>query len=127
MRPRRAVSKNLRATFLTARGNCSNFLRITSLADPHPLTPIESHPYKNRGRGYLLASTSQFRPRALTILFATHPRNRALSPIIATLPKTPSASPLFATHPRPPTQARRPPRIAKPVGPIAEVTLNCKL
>src|SRR5579859_5392229 len=51
MRPRRAVSKNLRATFLTARGNCSNFLRITSLADPHPLTPIESHPYKNSGEG----------------------------------------------------------------------------
>jgi hypothetical protein len=39
--------QNLRGTFLAARGNSSNSLQITSLADPHTLTPVESHPYKN--------------------------------------------------------------------------------
>ena len=47
MRARREVLQNLRATFLAARGNSSNSLQITSLADPHILTPVESHPYKN--------------------------------------------------------------------------------
>src|SRR5579859_212187 len=51
MRPRHAVSKNPRGIPLTARANCSNFLRITSLADSHSLTPIESHPYKKGGGG----------------------------------------------------------------------------
>ena len=56
MRARREVPQNLRGTFLAARGNLSNSLRITSLADHHSLTPIESHPYqKRRGAGYLLS------------------------------------------------------------------------
>ena len=51
-RARRAVSQNLRNAFLSARGNSSSSLRITSLADPHSLTPIELHPYqKHRGGG----------------------------------------------------------------------------
>src|SRR5690242_10450220 len=39
--------QNLRGTFLAVRGNSSNSFQITSLADPHTLTPVESHPYKN--------------------------------------------------------------------------------
>src|ERR671923_788509 len=37
---------------LTNRPSRANSFRITSLADPHPLTPSESHPYeKPRGAG----------------------------------------------------------------------------
>src|SRR5919108_906749 len=51
MRGHREVPQNLRATFLTARANFSNSLRITSLADTHHLTSVESHPYKKQGAG----------------------------------------------------------------------------
>jgi hypothetical protein len=52
MLARHAVSKNLRGTFLTDRGDFSNSLRITSLADPYPLTPIESHAYRKHRGGW---------------------------------------------------------------------------
>jgi hypothetical protein len=55
----------------------SNFFPLTSLAVPHPLTPIESHPCKNhRGEG----------------VFPTFQRANA-TPVFATLTKTPGCIP----------------------------------
>src|SRR5579859_2340324 len=45
------VSHNLRGTLLASPRNSSNSFRITSLADPHHLTPTESHPYEKTGEG----------------------------------------------------------------------------
>ena len=90
---RHAVSKNPRATFLAARGNSSNSLRITSLADPHPLTPIESHPYeKHRGGGYLPHQSQIAKSRV-----CHRSEKSPVSPIIATLPKMPFRK-SFACH-----------------------------
>jgi len=51
MRGHREVSHNLRGTLLASPRNPSNSFRITSLAHPHRLTSMESHPYEKQGEG----------------------------------------------------------------------------
>src|SRR5579859_1111023 len=51
MRGHREVSHNLRGTLLASPRNPSNSFRITSLAHPHRLTSMESHPYEKTGGG----------------------------------------------------------------------------
>src|ERR671922_873377 len=46
MRGHREAPQNLRGTFLPKSRNSRNSFQITSLADHHTLTPIESHPYE---------------------------------------------------------------------------------
>ena len=127
MRGHREAPQNLRGTLLPKFRNSRNSFRITSLADPHTLTPIKSHRCeKARGGGFALGSSSilPLRPASgfahdievlspwrilfhespatnhqpLSLLFATHPRNRPLSPLLATLPKTRSRK-SFVCHP----------------------------
>ena len=52
----REVPQNLRGTGLGRLRNSRNPFRITSLAGPHPLTSMESHPYKKTGGGGTLSS-----------------------------------------------------------------------
>src|SRR5690242_4871098 len=51
MRGHRGVPQSHRGTLLATPRNSRNSFRITSLAGPHTLTLIESHPYKKQGRG----------------------------------------------------------------------------
>jgi hypothetical protein len=81
MLARREVPKTLRGTPLAARSNSSNSLRITSLAAPRSLTPVESHPYpKNRGGPPLPFSLFDL-PSPLTSLECAVPRFGLLSPL----------------------------------------------
>ena len=53
-----------------------NSHRIISFADPHPLTPLQSHLYKNRGGATLPVSAHHPLPiTALTPLDSTHTRH----------------------------------------------------
>lgn len=74
-----------------ARPNPLSFQRASDL--PH--RSLSEYPMRMRVPGE--RSESKDLSRALTPLFATHPRNRLLSPIIATHPKTPSRN-SFVCH-----------------------------
>jgi len=66
MRPRSAVLASPPHLLCVLTQNAHNFFRITSFADPHPLTPLESNRFKNRGRGeglpFALSSHTSFAP-----------------------------------------------------------------
>src|SRR5579859_11825 len=81
MLARHAAFKSLDATFLTTRCDFSNSLRITSLAHPYSLTPIESHPYqKHQGSPGFSRKPPVFRtffqvPYPLTPFFSHSSKN----------------------------------------------------
>ena len=62
---RREVPKNPGATFPTSCDYSRNSLRITSLADPHHLTSVESHPYEKTGGGGCAYSSLSIPPYIL--------------------------------------------------------------
>jgi hypothetical protein len=63
----------VRSTFHSSTSFTSfNSFNLTFLADPHPLTPIESHSYENHGgEGGVLVFPNERSPHTLTPLFAT--------------------------------------------------------
>lgn len=81
MRGHLGVPQSLRVTLLCGPHNSCNSLRITSLADPHTLTPIESHPYEKTGEGGTLSPRPPFFCMFFQVPYAP-------SPSFATLTKT---------------------------------------
>ena len=101
MRPRRPVPQSFRGIPIGRSHNYCNCFRITSLAGPHPLNPIESHPCKNTGEGTLVSPPFTDHEATASSPFPHRAQTRAVSSLECALASKHRVLPDFGRNWRP--------------------------